>query len=159
MLYFKINNYLSLKLEHSRTNIYVKGRLFNQCKYLLLNIPTSRMREYDNIRSIDEAADQLDRSLEGNHNSYSYFRRITPETEFWGHCSNMQAWAENGYDTRLLHRNLAFPLLKALADAGDPQARKVFKEQIALRIVSGYPAVVEFLSQQGYLSYLTKNEL
>jgi len=137
----------------------VRGRLFNQCKYLLLDIPTSRVREYDNIGSIDEAADQLDRSLEGNHNSYSYFRRITPETEFWGHCSNMQAWAENGYDTRLLHRNLAFPLLKTLVDAGDPQAKRVFKEQIALRIVSGYPSVVEFLSQQGYLKYLTKNEL
>ena len=159
MLYFKINDYLTLKLEHSRTNIYVKGRLFNQCKYLLLDIPTSRVREYDNIGSIDEAADQLDRSLEGNHSSYSYFRKITPETEFWGHCSNMQAWAENGYDTRLLHRNLAFPLLKTLVDAGDPQARKVFREQIALRIVSGYPSVVEFLSQQGYLTYLTKDEL
>jgi len=115
------------------------------------------MHNYDNIESIDEAADLLDRSLEVNHGSYSY--KITPNMEFWGHCSNMQAWAENGYDTRLLHRNLAFPLLKALVDVGDPQAKKVFKEQIALRIVSGYPSVVEFLSQQGYLSYLTKNEL
>ncbi|MFX1353119.1 MAG: hypothetical protein ACFFGP_04085, partial [Promethearchaeota archaeon] len=157
MLYFKINEYLTLKLEHSRTNIYVKGRLFNQCKYLLLDIPTSQIHHYDTIESIDEAADHLNRSLEGSRGSYSH--NITPKTEFWGHCSNMQAWAENGYDTRLLHRNLAFPLLKALVDAGDPQARKVFKEQIALRIVSGYPSVVEFLSQQGYLQYLTSHEL
>ncbi|MFX0060421.1 MAG: leucine-rich repeat domain-containing protein, partial [Candidatus Heimdallarchaeota archaeon] len=157
MLYFKINEYLTLKLEHSRTNIYVKGRLFNQCKYLLLDIPTSQVHHFDTIESIDEAADRLNRSLEGNHARYSH--NITAKAEFWGHCSNLQAWAENGYDTRLLHRNLAFPLLKALVDAGDPQAKKVFKEQIALRIVSGYPSVVEFLSQQGYLQYLTSHEL
>ncbi|MFX1233527.1 MAG: leucine-rich repeat domain-containing protein [Promethearchaeota archaeon] len=157
MLYFKINDYITLKLEYSRTNIYVKGRLFNQCKYLLLNIPTSQIHEYSDIESIDEAAERLNRSLEGNHVHHS--QNITPETEFWGHCSNLQAWAENEYDTRLLHRNLAFPLLKSLVDAGDPQARKVFKEQIALRIVSGHPSVIEFLLQQGYFDYLTKDEL
>lgn len=41
------------------------------------------------------------------------------EIEFWGHCSNLQVWAENNYDTRLLHRNLSSPLLKQLSDLGD----------------------------------------
>ncbi len=52
---------------------------------------------------------------------------ILPIKEFWGHCSNLQAWAEYGYDTRLLHPNLAFPLLEKLATVGDPIAKKVFK--------------------------------
>jgi len=155
LLEFKINKYLTLKLQNDRTNIYVNGNLFNQCKYLLLNIPKDSVHLYDNIESIDEAAEKLDRSLEGIYHNID----ITPETEFWGHCSNLQAWAENNYDTRLLHRNLAFPLLKALVEAGDPRAKKVFKEEIALRLESGYSSVVRYLVDQGYLNYLSDEEL
>jgi hypothetical protein len=153
---FKVNQYLTLRLERGITNIYVKGHLFNQCKYLLLNIPTSNVEYFDDIESIDEAEEILDRSMEG-HGRHDH--NINPRTEFWGHCSNMQTWVENDYDTRLLHRNLAFPLLKRLADAGDPKARIAFREEIARRLVSGYPSVVEFISQQGYLNYLGAEEL
>lgn len=153
---FKINDYLVLKLENNRTNIYVKGKLFNQCKFLLLNIPVDKVHEFDEIDSIDEAAEKLDSSMEGR-GRYRY--NLTPETEFWGHCSNLQAWAENGYDTRLVHRNLAFPLLKALYEAGDPQAKKFFKEEIAMRLQSGYPSVVAYLINRNYLEYLSRREL
>ena len=154
-LEFKINDYLTLRLLHNRTNIYVKGMLFNQCKYLLLNLRKDQFESYDDIESIDEAAETLDRSLETTKSDND----ISPEAEFWGHCSNLQAWYENDYDTRLLHRNLAFPLLKALTDAGDPLAKKVFKEEIAMRLESGYPTVVRYLVDQGYLQYLTNEEL
>ena len=153
---FKVNDYLVLKLENNRTNIYVKGRLFNVCKFLLLNIPVERIHEFDDIDSIDEAAENLDTSMEGR-GRYQY--NLTPETEFWGHCSNLQAWYENGYDTRIIHRNLAFPLLKALYEAGDPQAKKVFKEEIAIRLESGYPSVVIYLINEGYLNFLSQREL
>ncbi len=149
---FKINSYLKLKLESGRTNIYVNNRLFRQCMYLLLNIPINRIEEYDEIQSIDEAAVKLDRSMERDH------RKIPPEAEFWGHCSNIQAWADNEYDTRILHRNLAFPLLKALVDVGDPIARRKFKEEIAIRYATGHPTVIRFLTQNGYLHYLTEDE-
>jgi len=152
---FEVNEYIVLKLEEGYTNLYVKGELFNQCKFLLFTIPVDEVRTYDEINSIDEAADILDRSME----SFRYAYEISPEEEFWGHCSNLQVWAENRYDTRLLHSNLAFPLLKALADAGDPQARRAFKEEIAKRLESMYEPVVEFLIDGGYLRYLNKEEL
>ena len=152
---FRINDYLKLKLEGGRTNIYVKERLFRQCMYLLLNIPVNRIEEYDEIESIDEAAEKLDRSMERN---FRLSGRISPEEEFIGHCSNLQAWAENGYDTRILYRNLAFPLLKRLTEAGDPIANKVFKEEIAIRYASGHPTVTRFLTQNGYLKYLSAEE-
>ncbi|MHA2394347.1 MAG: Rab family GTPase [Promethearchaeota archaeon] len=153
---FKINEYLELRLENSKSNIYVKGRLFNQCKYLLFNISDNNIQDYSDITSIDEAAEKLDRSMEreGSNNRF-----ISPLEEFWGHCSNLQAWFENDYDTRILHRNLAFPLLRALMEAGDNQAKNVFKEQLALRLESGHPSVVLFLVKQDYLEYLTKDEL
>ena len=80
------------------------------------------------IESIDEAVEKLDRSLEGASENL----KVPPETEFWGHCSNMQVWAEYNYDTRLLHSNLAFPLLKRLYEAGDTIAQRVFQEEIVL---------------------------
>ncbi|MHA2281327.1 MAG: leucine-rich repeat domain-containing protein [Promethearchaeota archaeon] len=149
---FKINQHLKLKLEGGRTNIYVNNRRFMQCMYLLLNIPVRNIEDYDEVGSIDEAAAKLDRSMERNH------RKVPPETEFWGHCSNLQAWADNQYDTRILHRNLAFPLLKALVDAGDPLAKRKFKEEIAMRYATGHPTVIRFLTQNGYLHYLTEDE-
>jgi len=123
---------------------------------LLLNMSSDNFKYYNVIESMDEAAEKLDRSMEGRGSRTQY---LSPETEFWGHCSNLQAWYESNYDTRILHRNLAFPLLKALAEAGDKLAKTVFKEQLALRLESGYPSVVLFLINQGYLNYLAEEEL
>ena len=153
---FIVNHYLKLKLENNKTNIYVKERLFRQCKYLLLDISTDKINTYDEIKSIDEAAEKLDSSMEQGRVHKCH---IPPETEFWGHCSNIQAWYENDYATNLLHRNLAFPLLKALVEAGDPLAKKVFKEEIARRLENGYPSVVLYLIKEGYMEYLNKEEL
>ncbi len=153
---FVINQYLKLRLEFGTTNIYVGGKLFKQCKYLLLDIPVVNIAEYNEIESIDEAAEKLDRSMEGVHSRKYY---LSPDLEFWGHCSNLQVWYENKYDTRLLHRNLAFPLLRALVEAGDPLAKKVFKEEIALRLTSGYRSVVQHLINEDYLKYLNSEEL
>jgi len=152
---FKINEFLSLRLEEGKTFIYVKDVRFDQCKFLLLDISTDQTRSIDEIESIDEAAEKLDRSLEVGEGS----RRIPPETEFWGHCSNLQAWYEHEYNTRLLHRNLAFPLLRRLADCGDPLAKKVFKEEIAKRFESGFLPVVLYLMKEKYLHYFIPEEL
>jgi len=149
---FKINDFLTLKLENNQTNIYVREKLFNQCKYLLLNIPLNDLREVNEIDSIDEAAEKLSHKMERNH------KIISAQEEFIAHCSNLQAWAENDYDTRILHRNLAFPLLKQLTDKGDPAAKRVFKEEIARRFLSGHKPVMTFLAHSGYLDYLNKEE-
>jgi len=71
---------------------------------------------------------------------------------------NLQVWAENGYDTRLLHRNIAFPLLNQLSKEGDLTAKKVFKEEIAVRFSSGHETVMNFLLEGKYLEILSKEE-
>ncbi|MFX0028531.1 MAG: ADP-ribosylation factor-like protein [Candidatus Hermodarchaeota archaeon] len=152
---FEINRYLKLRLEKNQTNIYINGRRVSQCMFLLLNIPTEKVRNFNDIRSIDEAAERLGHSTGLGRRAY----HISPKTEFWGHCSNLQAWYENNYDTRLMHRNLAFPLLKRLVQAGDPLAKKVFKEEIILRLKSGYSSVVSYLLNQRYLKLLNRQEL
>ena len=81
MKMFKVNEYITLKLEDGITNIYVNDQLFNQCKFLLFTIPLEKVSSYDEIGSIDEAAEQLDCSMEED-DTY-YYNKISPETIFW----------------------------------------------------------------------------
>ena len=86
---FKINEFLTLKLEDGKTNIYVKGEHFDQCKFLMLNIPIDETHKFEEIESIDEAADILGWTEE-EQEGVEY--EIDHDTEFWGHCSNLQVW-------------------------------------------------------------------
>lgn len=159
---YKVNDYITLRLEGKETNIYVKGKRFRQCKFLLLQIPIDKITDFDDIESIDEIAERLDRSLEPRANLHGQLIRnneLPPETEFWGHCSNMQVWYEHNYDTRLLRNNLAFLLLKKLTEVGDPLAKKVFKEEIARRVETGNAPILLYLMENGYLNYLNDYEL
>ncbi|MFX1499555.1 MAG: tetratricopeptide repeat protein [Promethearchaeota archaeon] len=152
---YQINDYLTLKLEDKATNIYVDGKQFIQCKFLLLNIPFDKVRDFDDIESIDEAAERLNPELEFQN---KHKPKISPETEFWAHCSNLQVWTEYNYNPRLLHSNLAFPLLNALTDAGDPIAKEVFKQEIKLRFESFNPSTQQYLIEIGYLDYFDNEE-
>lgn len=161
-----INRYITIKLVNRRTYIYVNGRRFIQCIRLILNIPKRDVPLYDEIDSIDEAAKLYSTHVFQNRMVRgpmaapvpNQMHDITPEQEFWGHSSNIQAWIEHSYDTRILMSNISFPLLRELAKAGDPTASKVFKEEIALRLESGYPSVVQYLINQGYLGHFNTFE-
>ncbi len=152
---YKINEFITLKLENGKTVIYIKGKKFIQCKYLLIEIPKENIEDYDEFISIDDISETLDHTFE---KTMSY-NQIKPEIEFWGHCSNLQAWSENTYDTSLLHSNLAFPLLKKLTDVGDPKAKSVFKDEIAERLTNVYTNVAQYLIQENYLEYFDNEEL
>lgn len=153
---FKVNDYITLKLEDRKTNIYVAGKLFRQCKYLLLEIPINEITSINEIESIDEAAKRLGHSLENEMNSEHV---IPPEVEFWGHCSNLQVWYEYNYDLRLLHSSLAFPLLQKLSDVGDLVARQVLKEELVKRLISGSYSVMDLLINNAYIDFFSNDEL
>ena len=154
---FRVNEYITLKLEFSKTIIYVKNERFIQCKFLLLrDLHVGEIEDFiSNFSTVDEE--------EGLANNYDYNQfiksKIPSETEFWAHCSNLQVWVENNYNSGLLHSNLAFPLLKKLVEAGDVKAKQVFKEEICKRLESGYPPVMEYLIREGYTQYLSSEEL
>ena len=152
---YRVNEFITLKLEKGKTVIYIKNEKFLQCKYLLIEIPKDKIKEFDDFTSIDDVSEKLDHSLEHDMK----FNKLKPEVEFWGHSSNLQAWSENYYDTSLLHSNLAFPLLKKLTDVGDPMARRVFKDEIAERLTNLYTNVARYLIQENYLEYFNNEEL
>ncbi|MFW9873852.1 MAG: leucine-rich repeat domain-containing protein [Candidatus Thorarchaeota archaeon] len=144
---FKINQYITLKLENRRTIIFINGNRFKQCKYLFLQVMKNDNNLNNSITSIDDAVLKLHQYEE---------IEISPEEEFWGHCSNLHAWVEHGYDSRLLHSSLAFPLLKQLSLANDPKANAIFKEEIAKRFINGTSSVKGYLSEEGYLEYIDR---
>ena len=157
---FRINEFLSLKLEEGKTNIYINGNLFRTCVSLILNIPIDEVENFDETKSIDEAAEKMGWSEEkqfAKYNKYGYM--LSPEEEFLGHCSNLQVWYEHKYDTRLLHYSLSFSLLSELSHY-DPVAKSVFKEELAKRYESGCKSVVNFLATEFDISvYLTQEEI
>ena len=149
---FKINKYITLKLENEKTVIYIENSPFLACKRLVIHVPFEKIRDFDNIDSIDEAVEISERTIING----KMFRlhspipirsdiNITPEEEFWGHCSNLQVWAENGYESRILHSNLAFPLLRKLKEMGDPLARSRYKDELAQRILNGNLNLILYL--------------
>ena len=147
---FVVNKYITLILEEGKTQIYLNDNLFMQCKFLLIDIPIENVSFFDEFESIDDVigATIPNRTI-----------TIPAETEFWGHCSNLQVWYENDYNSNLLHRNLAFPLLKKLFEVGDVKAKKIFKEEIAKKLESGNESVINYLMEEGYTQYLTNDEL
>jgi Leucine-rich repeat (LRR) protein len=156
---YKINKFLFLKLEGKTTYIYMGGKRFDQCKKIILNIPIESVNNYSNIESIDDAVSMHEATqMKGGVNELEYLS-LTPEQEFWGHCSNLQGWAEHDYDTRLLHSNLSFPLLRELFKLNDSTAKKVFKEEIVERLSSGHLPVIKFLILNHYLEYFTAEEI
>ncbi len=158
---FKINKHITLKLLDNATlgkkstRIFIDNSPFLQCMYIMLNNPQENPLQSE-IDSIDEATEKLDSRLEF---FFSPPTPISPESIFWAHCSNLQVWYELGYDSRILHSNLSFPLLKKLVDVGDPKAKQVFKEEIAKRILDQYLPVTIYLLDERYLDYLNDSEI
>ena len=150
MLEFKASKHIFLKLEDNNTNIYINGTLFRQCKSIYLNIPKEDNSILDDIRSIDEAEDIL-----GTSKTHA---PLTPEEEFFGHCSNIRAWVENDYNTDILHYRLAFPLLKKLFFLRDPIAKRQFKSEIVNKFEGGHLKTIFFFLVEDYLKYFKKDE-
>lgn len=164
---FKVNKYLALRLENRKTYIYIKGKRYVQCVRIELDLPKKDLEKINEIESLDGLGNVSSEPLLNNRvyqeklETKEVEHSISPEEEFWGHCSNLQYWYESNYDSEILFYNIAFPLLKKLSrpEVGDPLAKKVFKEEICKKFKSSDPPVVIFLSTGGYLNYLEKDEV
>ncbi len=146
---FEINDYIRVKLPGGtrEPTVYIAGKRYRDCVYLAYNTPTEKYEYVDEINSMDDI--QIKEVFAG---------RNDPEERFWGICSNLQAWAEDNYNTNLLSRFLAFPLLKKLTEAGHPIAKSVFKDEIAKRFKSGHVHVAIFLLEEGYIDFFNDEE-
>ncbi len=152
---FELNKYLSVQFRSRNTVIYVRKEPFIACKYLFMNAPSIESAKF--FDSIDQMSESLNGQLEREITREEV--GLSPEDEFWGHCSNLQVWVENDYDTCLLHRNLAFPLLKKLTTVGDAKAKKIFSKEVAKRFKSRSPTVQKFLVLENHMAHLRRSIL
>jgi hypothetical protein len=128
---FVLNEHLDVVLEDDgTTRIYIDGEPFTLCKHLIMTLPVDALGD-----SIDEIVERAPQSALTEMNRLE--SPASAEEIFWGHCSNLQAWVEHDYDTRLLDSRLSFPLLKVLAKVGDGKARRVFDAEITSRFEQG----------------------
>ncbi len=151
-LRININRHLDVVYDEQaqRARVLVDGKPFLHCSFIVASIPVdtnddenatspaanNRNDSPDQINSIDDLAASLEhdaRVLEVTNAR----RYLTPAEEVLAHASNLQAWAENDYDTRLLHSNIAFPLLKELVKVGDDKATRAFNIELNKRITNG----------------------
>lgn len=155
---YKINEYLSLKMgKNGVIDIWVGEKRFMSCTFLKLNISQTDIQDYDEINSIDEADELYSNELHGNPHHRENIN-LSREEALRAHASNLQAWYEHNYDTRLLHRSLSFGLLDELQKAGDPLAKKRFKEELALRLEDPKVTINVFISLKKYLKIFTLRE-
>lgn len=124
---------------------------------MLLNIPVAEVEYFDDIESIDDVAKRLGWEDEGQMGVDDMDYYISPEQEFIVHCSNIQVWVENCYDTRLLHYSLSLNLLRELSEY-DPCAKSILKEEIAKRLESGCESVINYIHEEFLHEYLTHDE-
>jgi hypothetical protein len=145
-----INAYIDVVWDPSTRNVYVAvaGKKVRYCSFLLVRIQSS-----SDISSIDDLAnDENARSLEGVNVEREL--GMTPEEHLQAHASNIQAWVENDYNPAIIHSNIAFPLLEALAGAGDQKARRVLEIGIRERVVLGSSSSRLAMLESGIADYL-----
>jgi hypothetical protein len=82
------------------------------------------------IDSIDELALNKDARILETGNVE---KMVDSNTQLFVHVSNLQAWVEHDYDTRILHSNLSFPLLKELSKYDD-KAKVIYESEIIERV-------------------------
>ncbi len=84
----KINKYLSLRLIHGLTEVFVGETRINQRRLVLMSFPMEKVEELGHFETIDELSEFAER------NELDFTPEITPEEEFWANCSAIQAWVE-----------------------------------------------------------------
>lgn len=146
---FRISNYMTLRLEDDKTIIYINGKRFRHCKGIFLNIIKEKNTDQNSINSVDDIT-EID---------VPTYNKITPEQEYFGHCSNLQAWYGHEYNMRLIHSNLGFDILATLSKAGEPLAKKKIKEEIARRMRTGSIKTCHYLVVEHFLDYLNEDEI
>lgn len=161
-LSFRINEYLTLKWEDGAARIYIGGKKFElYCKPLIISV------DIDHDHFDGHSLEDIERSIKDNFSNEGLdkeeydneiLKSVSVEEIFWGHCSNLQAWADDNYNTEIIHVNLAFPLLNKLKMAGDPVAKHVYKKELIKKITSYNETVATYVLAQGWLADLTVEE-
>jgi uncharacterized protein YwqG/Leucine-rich repeat (LRR) protein len=158
---FEINEHLRVVLTEYGIEVRFNNTKFFHCYHVPINFSVKKLTSLSEIQPFDEfqEAMKFEREIKEWRVSPSTifktnFKKVPNEDLFWVQCSNLQVWAENNYNSNLLPNRIAFPLLKKLVELGDLKAKEVFEIEIVKRLESNHLPTINFLLEEGYLSYL-----
>lgn len=137
-----INDFLVLKLENGFTNIYINGKHIYCCRFLICMAVDTLKRTFEeelNNKSWEYIEQNFDIISLTDDIQMGLKYEIDPKSEFWAHCSNLEAWYENEYDVELTdylflskhewgYSNGIIYILRNLANLGDVMAKKKLRE-------------------------------
>lgn len=124
----KINEYLSVKSEDGKWDIYIDQEKVPENEYNLIYI-------------------DIEKNLESNgYFAFDYIPLIEDYNviDYKGVCHILRMWYQNYYSSLLIFHEAAFPLLEKLYLARDPRAMEVFEDCICSRFNMGEASVVEY---------------
>ena len=142
----KINDYLSVREEGDTWNIYVANRIVNECEYKLYNISPE---EIYNSKDYSSAQEYYTKNVDSNLKKVNFDQA----------CTILKEWYKYQYNTTLLTRDGAFPLLKMLYIAGEPVALQVFESELLISFIKGDQDTINYLINDDYEDYLAPYEL
>ncbi|MBY8992556.1 MAG: rhomboid family intramembrane serine protease [Candidatus Lokiarchaeota archaeon] len=138
----KINDYITVCLEHNKILIYIQGERFQELEYSFLN---KILNASENQKEETKTQGKITENIFKNDSKNNYFNIFANILKFW---------IRNNYDTGILLYNFSFPLLKKLVEVGDPQAKKVFINEILKNLWGADPLVVKYLIKEKYDNYV-----
>ncbi len=122
----------TVNLIDGKSFIFINGERFMTCRFVPIAIPAEDMPKFKQIESINDIIDHLDFTLEREPPERINGEDVG-ELDFFVNCSNLQAWVEHDFDTRLLDYRLSYPLLKALGEINS-RARMRYREELLERL-------------------------
>ncbi len=148
------NIVFTVKLFDDKSRIFIGEEEIITCRTVPLAIPQAELPALKNMESINDIIDYIERAPMSENMDYE----IDPELDFFVNCSNLQAWVEHDFNTRLLDYMLSFTLLEELVKRGYQRAKMRLKEEILERYYYGSEKVRDLIVEQGLLDYLTTEE-
>ncbi len=148
-------------------NVYIAGKIACKVTSPLIqfdpDILTSQLAVDYNPLILDDyqGSDQIDNACElqrylqhANTGFSSRLDSIPLEDSFFAGCSNIQAWAENGYNMSLIYHEHGFTILEHLIRAGDDRALAAFRPGVLHKLFHGNHHVQEsvFKNKKKWLS-------
>ncbi len=140
---FVVNQYLHVQLQGYKIQIYVNDLPYNQCYEIIAQHQLKSAYNNGDFNFFDELefeieADKsiaieaqeffIEKNQDFNFNDYINTFFIQLKDKFWAICSVLQAWYEHDYNMDIISNKFALPLLKLLAQVGDPKAQKKINE-------------------------------
>jgi hypothetical protein len=130
-----VSLYIDLRWEDKKPRIYVAGKPFLYCSFLVASVDVTDPSIQD--MTIEDLAEQPGaKQMEGRDVVDEGL--LTADEVMFGFASSLEGWVRAKYNTQALHANLSFPLLKELAKAGDAKAKKALQVEIIERISAGH---------------------